>query len=196
MKHIFARLITVVLANTLLLATTAPVFAQSMQQVPKEIQKEFQFDTHNNIGKTLPSGIKVVDSAGHSVDLLTLLQSLHAPVMLLVVRPKDCPPCATLLTYVRKHPDLNAHGKTARLVVLHIMDSKHASSGLPANVIELHTTNGLHSGFLAHYIVPETFVFNRKQVLVKRRTGVTSPEITLAYPKTTTMDQTTTYQKN
>lgn len=153
-------------------------------------------DTHNNVGKSLPTGIKVIDFRGHSVDLHTLLQALHAPVMLLVVREKNCPPCDMLLTYARKHPELNAHGKTARLVVLRIMDSGHASLKLPANMVELHTPKWLHSGFLAHYIVPETFVFNRKLTLIERRTGVTSPEATLSYSGATSKGQVTTYQRN
>lgn len=199
MKHtpgMIINAITALLGGILFLGTTVPVFAQSMQQAPANIQKEFHFDKHNNVGKSLPTGIKVINSRGHAVDLHTLLQALHAPVMLLVVRAKNCPPCDMLLTYARKHPELNAHGKTARLVVLRIMDSGHASLKLPVNMVELHTPKWLHSGFLAHYIVPETFVFNRKLTLVERRTGVTSPEATLSYSGTTSKGQVTTYQRN
>lgn len=68
-----------------------PSFAQSMQRVSPDVVKNFQFDLHHNIGKRLPTGIKLINNKGNSIDLRTRFQAMHGPVILLVVTTKHCP---------------------------------------------------------------------------------------------------------
>jgi hypothetical protein len=142
-------------------------------------------EIHRNIGQPLPAGISFVDGSGKSVDLRASLQTLHGPVVLVVVT--NCPPCDNLLSYMREHPDAylhqqDGHGRSVHFAVLHIHDASHTSKPLPEGIMQLYSPLGLASGFLENKGIPAVFYFNDRMVLVKRNVGFSLPQALLRYP--------------
>ncbi|NCT68743.1 MAG: hypothetical protein GXC76_14050 [Rhodanobacteraceae bacterium] len=133
------------------------------------IQKQ-EHEPGPNVGKTLPADLAVLDSAGQVVELG---KALRGPAVVIKAM-QGCPPCATLLDYVKVHGDelAEAHGVQFAVLNLASTNADSARSVYPKGVLVLHARDLLMDSLLGGTSVPAVYFFDKNLTLVGMHTGL------------------------
>lgn len=187
-QHSLLRLIFMMLVPFVVASFIAPSHAFAARQASAEeaklILQQIRAEEARPVGQRLPNDITALDNNGRTVRLRDVM---HGPAILIKTE-NGCPPCETLVGFLRDHGAAYAKLHKVQLVVLNTAspddpEGTKYPKDLPNPILTLHRPDMMLSGFLGGGYYPYLFFFDHDLTLVGRRIDARTPiEATFEFP--------------